>query len=187
MRPTTNSYLQIPIPGALSKEPTSPGSVPGTGQPQNAVWRSSPAARIDCKERPSGRCGSASENFPMLPAGTTSKPACGRNGAIELPMLSAKRWQSDQIRGGWLGPGFRDSCFTVLPQSRKLFQPGNGICVETLGLLNVEPHSVGHSIVKPWSDAVTVTAVPPVTVLTVGVRPPAYRNGTSALFCASVV
>ena len=50
--------------------------------------------------------------------------------------------------------------------------------MDALGALNAVRH-IGISMVK-FEDAVTVSAAAPATVFSVGVRPPAYRNGATA-------
>ena len=54
-------------------------------------------------------------------------------------------------------------------------------------MFNAVPH-IGISIVKPVWDAVTVSAVAPTAgagMLSVGVRPPKYRNGATACLAVS--
>ena len=58
-----------------------------------------------------------------------------------------------------------------------------GIEVDALGALNAVGH-IGINMVKPDWDAVTVSAVDPEAVLSVGVRPPAYRKGATACLSA---
>ena len=56
--------------------------------------------------------------------------------------------------------------------------------VDALGAFNAVPH-IGMIMLKPGSDAVTVSALAPAAVLSVGVRPPAYRKGAIAFLAAS--
>ena len=55
--------------------------------------------------------------------------------------------------------------------------------MDALGALSAVPH-IGINMVKPGRDAVIVSEVAPEAVLSVGVRPPAYRKGAIACFCA---
>ena len=56
--------------------------------------------------------------------------------------------------------------------------------MDALGAFNAVPH-IGISMVKPGSDAVTVSEAAPAAVFSVGVRPPPYRNGATAFLAAS--
>lgn len=55
--------------------------------------------------------------------------------------------------------------------------------MDALGLFNDVPH-IGISMLKLGSDAVTVSAEPPVVVFSVGERPPANSIGATAFFSA---
>lgn len=117
-----------------------------------AALGSSPATRLDCKERgPPGR-GNPGENSSMLPARTTSiarpgySPAAQRAEAPRRPPKPAA---------------------PISPAESGSAQ--NGIVVDTLGELRDVPQ-IGMIIEKD-TDAVTVSAEAPAVVVTVGVRP----------------
>ena len=55
--------------------------------------------------------------------------------------------------------------------------------VDALGAFNAVPH-IGISMLKLGSDAVTVSALAPAVVLSVGERPPANSIGATAFLSA---
>lgn len=133
-----------------------------------AALGSSPATRLDCKERGPPSRGNVGENCPMLPARTTS---VARPGYSRPAHRAGPPWRSPK-------PASSDS----LAESSSA---QNGIVVDALGALRDVPQ-IGMIMAKPDWDAVTVSAEAPAVVVTVGVRPAPYRKGATACFCVSV-
>lgn len=132
-----------------------------------AALGSSPATRLDCKERgPPGR-GNPGENSPMLPARTTS--------VARLSYFSVR----PRAEPAWRPPKPAPPISLTESGSAQ-----NGSVVDALGALRDVPQ-IGIIMAKPDWDAVTVSAVAPAVVVTVGVRPAPYRKGAASCFSAA--